>query len=125
MALFFDRVWFEARVAEAGLCRDHVCAALGIDGDELDLVLKDQRELSAREVRVLAGLLGVEAGEMARRAGAGTPDGAPTTEEALVLALRRIKALESRVLQLEAYLSANGKNFAPDTLEVLDKSAGE
>ena len=38
MALFFDQEWFEARLAEAGLNRDTVAAALGLSAEQVDEV---------------------------------------------------------------------------------------
>jgi len=98
MALFFDRPWFEERLAERGLDRTVLAAAAGLSEDELDLVLKDQRELSAGEVAIFAELLGVTAAEVARHAGVSTPvpGGDP---------LARIAALERRVAALEAELA--------------------
>jgi uncharacterized protein YceH (UPF0502 family) len=65
---------------------------------DLALVFKDQRELSAAEVAVFAELLGVEAGEVAERAGVSTP--VPGRDDAEA----RIAALERRVAALEAEL---------------------
>lgn len=98
MALFFDRPWFEARLAERGVGRPVLAAAAGMGEDALNLVFKDQRELSAGEVAIFAELLGVTAAEVARHAGVSTPvpGGDPLT---------RIAALERRVATLEAELA--------------------
>ncbi len=73
MALFFDSLWFDARLAALGLRRSDVAAALGLSGDDIGELWKDQRELTARDVRLLAALLGVTGAEIASRAGIATP----------------------------------------------------
>jgi len=100
MALFFDVDWFEARLAERGLSRLVLAAALGLTEAELALVFKDQRELSAQEVAHFAELLGVAPAEVASRAGVSTP--APGQSGA---AEARLAALEQRVAALEAEVS--------------------
>ncbi|MCI3132938.1 helix-turn-helix domain-containing protein [Phenylobacterium aquaticum] len=95
MALFFDRPWFEARMAERGLTAAVLAAAAGLSEADLALVFKDQREVSAREVEVFAELLGESPAEVARQAGVSTP--VPGQDP-----LARIAALERRVATLEA-----------------------
>ncbi|NIJ41404.1 hypothetical protein FHS78_001691 [Parvibaculum indicum] len=73
MALFFDQEWFEARLAEAGLNRDTVAAALGLSAEQVDEVWKDQRELTVEEVTVLAALLGQPVEDVVNHAGIATP----------------------------------------------------
>lgn len=100
MALFFDADWFDARLGERGLSRAVMAAAASLSAADLALAFKDQRELSAEEVAVFAELLGVEAAEVAARAGVSTPiPGRGGSSEA------RIAALERRVAALEAELS--------------------
>jgi uncharacterized protein YceH (UPF0502 family) len=96
MALFFDAEWFDARLAARGLSRDLMAAAAGMGAEDLALVFKDQRELSAAEVTVFAELLGERAAEVAARAGISTP--IPGQDDAGA----RIAALERRVAGLEA-----------------------
>jgi transcriptional regulator with XRE-family HTH domain len=100
MALFFDAPWFDQRLGERGLSRSVLAAAAGLSEAELALVFKDQRELSAEEVAKFAELLGVEAKEVASRAGVSTP--APGMAASLD---GRIAALERRVAELEAALA--------------------
>ena len=73
MALFFDAAWFEARLKAANLSRDALAAALDLNQVEIAELWKDQRELSAREVRVIAGLIGTSADDVALHAGVSTP----------------------------------------------------
>lgn len=73
MALFFDSAWFDTRLAAAGLARGNVAAALGLTEEQVADLWKDQRELTADNVRVLGLLLGVPAAEIASRAGVSTP----------------------------------------------------
>lgn len=99
MALFFDRDWYEARLAERGLGRAVLAAIADMDETALDLAFKDQRELSPKELAAFAELLGVTVGEAAVRAGVRlAPD--PTDARDL-----RIARLEARVAALEARLA--------------------
>ena len=52
MALFFDSSWFDARLAETGLTHADLAAALGLTPHQLAELWKDQRELSANDVRL-------------------------------------------------------------------------
>jgi hypothetical protein len=103
MALFFDAEWFEARLAERGLSRRVMAAAAGMAEADLALAFKDQRELSAGEVAAFAELLGVEAVEVASRAGISTPIPGQEGANARLRALeRRVAALEAEVARLRA-----------------------
>ena len=105
MALFFDAEWFDARLAERGLSRAVLGAAAGIGAADLDLMFKDQREISAAEVTIFAELLGVAPAEVASRAGVSTPvPGLGGDAEV------RIAALERRVAALEANLARLGRD---------------
>jgi len=73
MALFFDGEWFEARLSAVHLTRADLARALGLDETEIAEVWKDQRELSARDVALIAALLNVPAEDVARHAGISTP----------------------------------------------------
>jgi hypothetical protein len=95
MALFFDSAWFDAQLARAGLRRANVAVALGLNETDIAELWKDQRELRALDVRVLAALLGVTPEEIAAHAGVSTP--VPNTEGS---------NLETRVARIEAELAA-------------------
>lgn len=99
MALFFDRRWFEEKLAERGLNQRILAAAAGMGEADIVLVFKDQRELSAEEVGIFADLLGVPAAEIADRAGVSTP--VPGQGDLT----GRLLALEKRVAALEAELA--------------------
>ncbi|HEX4859919.1 MAG TPA: helix-turn-helix domain-containing protein [Rhizomicrobium sp.] len=92
MALFFDSEWFDQRLAALGLTREAVGAALGFSPEEIAEIWKDQRELRAEHVRLLAALLAVPAKEIAHRAGVSTP-------------LPR-EDIETRLARVEAELAA-------------------
>ena len=100
MALFFDQVWYDARLAERGLARAVLAAVAGMTGEELALAYKDQRELTAAQIAAFAELLGVPLAEAARRAGVGA-HAAALPGEALSLD-QKVAALEARVAALEA-----------------------
>jgi transcriptional regulator with XRE-family HTH domain len=98
VALFFDADWFDARLAAAGLTRAIAAQALGITGEQLAEVWKDQRELSARDVATLSALLGVTAEDVARHAGISTP--VPRTasiEERLAKVERELAELKALI----------------------------
>ncbi len=98
MALFFDSAWFDAKLAQAGLKKSDVATALGLTQQQLDELWKDQRELKANDVRLLAALLGATPAEIASRAGISTPvpKDAPLDP----------RALEERLARIEAELAA-------------------
>lgn len=102
MALFFDAPWFDAKLEERGLSRAVMAAVAGLSEDELALVFKDQREVSAGQVSAFAELLGVPAAEVASRAGVSTPaPGVPSPVDAKLAALeRRVAALEAEIARL-------------------------
>jgi transcriptional regulator with XRE-family HTH domain len=96
MALFFDSEWFDARLAASGLKRSDLAAALGLSESEIGEIWKDQREIAAAQVRVMAALLGVTPQEIAKHAGVSTPvprDGAEDRLARIERELQEIKAL--------------------------------
>ena len=97
MALFFDAAWFDAKLEERGLSREVLAAVAGLTTDELALVFKDQRELSAGQVTAFAELLGVTAAEVADHAGVATPG---RVEDPVAALQRRVAALEAEVARL-------------------------
>lgn len=104
MALFFDAAWFKARLAALNLSTDDLARALGLSAQELALVFKDQREVDAREVEILALLLKADPVEIANRCGISTPVPQPRlAEQARIDALeRKVALLEARLMALEA-----------------------
>lgn len=99
MALFFDRSWFEAKLAERSLSQRVMAAAAGMSEADLVLVFKDQRELSAEEVGIFADLLGVPPAQIAHHAGVSTP--VPGQDDLA----GRLLALEKKVAALEAEIA--------------------
>jgi transcriptional regulator with XRE-family HTH domain len=73
MALFFDSAWFDARLEATGLSRADLASALGLTRQQIDEMWKDQRELKASDVRIIAVLLDASHAEIAERAGISTP----------------------------------------------------
>ena len=102
MALFFDSTWFDARLAAAGLTRGAVAAALRLTDQQVAELWKDQRELTADNVRILSLLLAAPAAEIASRAGVSTPvpkDAAPDIEA-------RLTRIEGELAEIKALLKA-------------------
>ncbi len=105
MALFFDQEWFDARLRERGMDKQTLAVILGISRQEIDAIWKDQREISEREVVLLAELLGVATKEIAERGGAATP--APAIHKGgkggndLAQVLERLNVMNERIANLE------------------------
>ena len=102
MALFFDAAWFDARLRAASLSHDDVATALGLSRHQLAELWKDQRELKANDVRILAALIGARAEEVAERAGISTPvpKDAPADLAGLNARLDRIEAALAEIVAL-------------------------
>lgn len=104
MALFFDATWFDARLAGADLSHAMLAQALGIDAAQLTDIWKDQRELSARDVTVMAALLGVSPQDVAKHAGISTPVPNPANELDDIRA--RLERVERELAALKALVRA-------------------
>jgi len=104
MALFFDSDWFDARLRAAGLQRADAAAALGLDAGQVAEVWKDQRELSASDVRILSALLAAPPAEIASRAGVSTPVPKDPPPDALAELGERLARLERAVDEIKALI---------------------
>jgi transcriptional regulator with XRE-family HTH domain len=102
MALFFDSAWFDARLEASGLRRADLAAALGLTTEQLAELWKDQRELSAANVRALSTLLGAPAAEIASRAGVSTPVPRETPSDALAHLNERLDRVERTLAEIKA-----------------------
>lgn len=103
MALFFDAGWFDAKLAAAHLSRADLARALGLSDSEIAEMWKDQRELSARHVSIIVGLLGTEAKEVANHAGISTP--VPQAGDATLADVSaRLTRIEQSLAELKAML---------------------
>jgi transcriptional regulator with XRE-family HTH domain len=103
MALFFDANWFDQRLASLGLVRSTVAMALGLSDQETNEIWKDQRELSARDVSILANLLDTTAAEIAERAGVSTPvPKAASSDPSLKEISERLARIETALAELTA-----------------------
>jgi hypothetical protein len=102
MALFFDGEWFDARLAAVHLSRGDVARALGISDETFGEVWKDQRELSAKNVTILAALLAVSPQDIALHAGISTP--VPGAQPTLADLAARLEKVEAEVAGLRARL---------------------
>ncbi|HTO41528.1 MAG TPA: helix-turn-helix transcriptional regulator [Rhizomicrobium sp.] len=99
MALFFDTQWFDSRLSAMGLSHGDVARALGLTPEQLAEMWKDQRELSVKDVRLLAALLGTDVKEIAERAGIATP--VPRAAADLGDVTAKLENLLGRVERLE------------------------
>lgn len=99
MALFFDSTWFDSRLAAMGLAHADVANALGLSREQLDEMWKDQRELSVKDVRLLAALLGTDVKEISERAGIATPVPKPAAD--LGELVQKLEALTERFDRIE------------------------
>ena len=102
MALFFDGEWFDAQLAAAHLSRADAARALGVSERELAEIWKDQRELSARDVSILAALLAVTPQDIAHHAGISTP--VPKAQPTLADLAARLEKVEAELVRLSALL---------------------
>jgi transcriptional regulator with XRE-family HTH domain len=104
MALFFDTIWFDARLSATGLTRAQLAAALGLSEEQVAEIWKDQREISANEVAMLAALFGVTAEQIAHHAGISTPVPkvtAPDVEARLAKVERELADLKALVAAMK------------------------
>ena len=104
MALFFDSAWFDARLAAAGLARADAAAALGLSAEQIAELWKDQRELSAKDVRILAALLAVLPAEIASRAGVSTPVPKDLPRDELAAFAERLDRVERDLAEIKTLL---------------------
>jgi hypothetical protein len=107
MALFFDAEWFDAQLAARGLGRIDVAQALGLDSVQVAEIWKDQRELSVRDVRLLAELISAAPRDVAARAGVSTPVPAerPADAAAALMELNeRLGRVERALVELKALI---------------------
>jgi transcriptional regulator with XRE-family HTH domain len=105
MALFFDSDWFDSQLAAVGLKYADAATALGLSETEVAELWKDQRELSARDVRILAGLIGAPRAEVAKRAGISTPmprDAGPGIDVRLARIERDLAEIKLLLLDMRA-----------------------
>jgi transcriptional regulator with XRE-family HTH domain len=106
MALFFDKEWFDAKLAGAHLSRGDLARALGLDETQVAEIWKDQREISAREVALIAALLGVTPQDVAHHAGISTP--VPQAAPTLADLHARIVKVEKSLDQIKALIERKG-----------------
>lgn len=112
MALFFDAEWFDKRLSQLGLSRAALASALGLPALEIDEIWKDQRELSASEVGIIATLLDTAAEEISSRAGISTPvprrAATVPAQDALAEIRERLTRIEIQIAELARYLRSRG-----------------
>jgi hypothetical protein len=99
MALFFDAGWFDSRLSAMGISHADVANALCLSAEELREMWKDQRELSVRDVRLLAALLGTDVKEISERAGIATP--VPRASADIGEVAQKLEGLIERVERIE------------------------
>jgi transcriptional regulator with XRE-family HTH domain len=110
MALFFDQAWFDARLAETGSTRADLARLLQLSEAQVAELWKDQRELRAGEVALIARFLNVPAAEVALRAGVSTPVpmAAPSRDDHVAGLEKRVDELERQLGDILGLLARNG-----------------
>jgi len=104
MALFFDSTWFDARLQSLGLSRSDLGTALGLSDREILELWKDQRELKANDVCIIAALLGAPPAEIAEHAGISTP--VPQDDATTAAVLHRLDQIEKTLAELKVLVHA-------------------
>lgn len=84
MGIFFDQDWFDDRLKASGQSRAALAQAAGMSLDEVEMVFRDQRELSTQEVRAFAQVLAADASEVAMRSGAADPFSQPQARRGIL-----------------------------------------
>jgi transcriptional regulator with XRE-family HTH domain len=106
MALFFDSAWFDAKLSASGLSRGDLATALGLTAREIDELWKDQRELKASDVRLIAALLGATPAEVASHAGVSTPVPKEADAAGLERLERRLDRIEQSLAELKTLIGS-------------------
>jgi len=104
MALFFDSSWFDTRLKSLGLSRSDLGKSLGLTEEEILELWKDQRELKAQDVRIMAALLGATPAEVAGRAGISTP--VPKDDDNAASILDRLDRIDKTLAELKTLVHA-------------------
>lgn len=104
MSLFFDAVWFDARLGERGLDRGALAASAGIERTTLHELYTNERAATPAELRAFAALLGADLIEVSLRAGIAARDAEPAEDPNARLDSieARLDAIDSWLEQLEA-----------------------
>jgi len=100
MSLFFDAVWFDARLAARKLDRTALAIAVGIEPAELHRIFTHEREPSAEELRVFAQVLDSDLVEVTLKCGVATraaSEGADSGD--------RISDIEARLDAIDSWLA--------------------
>ncbi|MGD0143729.1 MAG: DNA-binding protein [Rhizomicrobium sp.] len=103
MALFFDSAWFDGRLAAAHLSRPDLARALGVSESEIAEIWKDQRELTAHDVAIIAALIAASAEDVATHAGISTPVPRPAPADLADIG-RAVADLAARLDRVERML---------------------
>ena len=88
------------------MSREDVGAVLGLDEQAVAELWKDQRELTAADVSILAALFNVLPGEISDRAGVSTPVPGPAAQDSAAV-LARLNAIEAKLDEVLRHLRRN------------------
>ncbi|MDZ4691625.1 helix-turn-helix transcriptional regulator [Terricaulis sp.] len=100
MSLFFDAVWFDAKLAARKLDRTALAIAVGIEPTELHRIFTHEREPTAEELAVFANVLGSDLVEVTLKSGVApraTPEDADSGD--------RISDIEARLDAIDTWLA--------------------
>lgn len=108
MALFFDQAWFTEKLEAVGLAKVDLARALGLTSSELEAMWKDQREISEREIKTMALILGVSEAEVRNKGGL---QGSPEARRAALgqrssVTPPQTASVEERLTRIEAQLES-------------------
>jgi hypothetical protein len=104
VALFFDKVWFDAALVRLHLTRADLATVAGLSLDDVTLMFKDQMEVPPTCVAAWASLLAVPEPEVALRCGVSTMTLPTQPDQQRLAALeRRVALLETAIKQLSAH----------------------
>jgi transcriptional regulator with XRE-family HTH domain len=101
VALFFDHIWFDNHLEAIHLTRNELAQRSGISRSDLDLMFKDQLEISADILHAWSRIMGVTGAELAKQSGfRGSLERELSVDDQIADLRARVSALEVLVANL-------------------------
>lgn len=101
MSLFFDAVWFDAKLAERGLDRAALAIAAGLERGELHAVFSNERAPTAVELEAFARVLQADLIEVTLKSGVAAREAPPPDADTS----NRIEDIEARLDAIDTWLA--------------------